>query len=890
MSERNSSKTSRFIIRGSTLEVIKFNKLISKNIILLICRNFNLEHQKFIDKHSTVEDFLLYLVAKKKYVFVKFRKNSYYSPNKAKYKKQLYVFKDYLILGQKQICELCKKSYIHCHTCRGDFCYQVSYMKVKPAEYQEYSMIVDIVLDIECIQVNEKHIPVLICIAYKKKDNSLKEKTFYTIKKFFKWLHAFSEKKCKFNSRINLIGFNSSRYDFVFFIQETREYVLKDWSFKKIDYNYIQKQGAIIYNTYTTPKSSIWFIDILRYAGGVTSLRQMAQDLQVPTQKSAFPFQILTLETYEKDCDGFPSQIYFDKFELYFDAKCLWISHQKPEILKFFEIYCQYDVRATLEIYYKQMEMFEKYIPWMQGKHMTFFHGTPSMTYNISLDMALDSENLKSLKVWKYSGRIQKITLYAPLKKSHKLWEDSMYGGWVGCHMQGKIDFDVGMVDIVSHYPTSFTCYYGIGKPREMTAEECVHFTNFICSYDRETLPIFVAKVSVNPPPVITDFASPLPQRCRGTLTWSYLSCKQTLNSIDIWNCSKFYGFKFEIIEGEIFTKKAILFQKFVETFAKMKDDGKREKNELKTKCGKIGLNSGIGKYGEKKERTISKILKDDEDLRKLDLLLANNSEYCWHELLDIIPHEDHDEAIIKEYNTTINKKPNHIWSCMLAYSRDIRCHLIRLCRKHRNLSIWSSRLSIPCPIYGDTDSIVITREQLRYLKKNSPSLFDPSVGFYDPEKKDFNFHIQIEDLFNGSRIPSTKCCMIIGLKAYMIQTNLGGKYKCKGHRIAKIDESCECGSGDKKWFCTTCFEKNRDKEININGVTLQHFYNAISGQTNSFEYLRFLKNLNRPIGQGKEPFSIYTRNIRINLNYKELSHKYVCINNICYPFTDLDK
>ena len=852
-------------------------------------KNCKISIDKLLLKKTLVIDFIDYLLAKK--YTVENYKGKFFCVYKYKKLKKLFFFKNKLVIGQQNKCSDCGKCYVNYHVCYGDCIRSRNYLEVKLPKLPNYSEIIDVIVDIECCFIKDRHVPVLLCISYEL-EGILVEKSFYTVEGFFKWLKDFCLQNCKINSRVNLIGFNSSRYDFIFFMKECRKYIMNNWTFQKQKYNYIQKGGAIIYNTFYIGPVSVWFVDILRYTGGVTSLKQIAKDLKISQEKGAYPFKTLTLEKQEieLDEDDFFAGHYFETTDQYHSSKKMWMDNDKCSFFNLLEIYCVRDVRVTMEVWKKICHMYNSYVPFIQNEHITKFHGAPSLTKWISLKYALDKSNLSSLKTYNCKTKTTKIKIYAPNYDSYFLWADSVYGGWVGCHQQGIINEQLGMVDIVSHYPTSFTCYYGIGKPRKMTNEELRHFEENIASYDLENIPIFCCEVNVTPPKKITNFCSPLPQRCKMTLTWSYLKCKQNLNSIDIWHCVKYYQFKFTLLRGEIFPKKAMIFRQFVECFAKMKNDGKQEKNDLKTKCGKIGLNSGIGKYGEKKERLISKIAKTEQDVKEINLLLSNNNKYLRHELMDIITHKSYEEYVIKEFDVTCNTIPIHIISLMFSYSRVIKMDLIRR-SKLNNCSIFSPRNKTPGLKYGDTDSIVITARMLRYLKKHSPTLFDPSIGFYNPQTKNFDYHVEVEELFRGRKIPKTRFALFFGLKAYMIVTTRGTKYKCKGHRIAEPTSTCRCGSGDKQWFCIGCLEKNFDNEekINIPGVTLQHFYNCVRGNHHKFQYLRFERNLNRPIGKGKKPFSIKNKYITISLNYKDLNHKYDVVNKICYPFTQLD-
>lgn len=880
------------IVNHRKIYVIGLNKLLNAEVAKthVIYNNCKKSIDKLIDAKKTVLEFILFLIRSKKYTVQKYDSNTYFSIYANRKKKTITIYDKKLVIGAENICKDCNEKFINIHTCRTDKVQRRLYLQCKLPKITKSTKIFDIVLDIESAFINNFHVPVLICIKYVLGEKHI-EKFFYNASQFFKWLEEFARFTCPINSRINLIGFNSSRYDFIFFMREVRKFVTKSWTFHKDKYNYIQKGGAIIYSTFYLDTISVWFIDILRYTGGVTSLKQIVRDLKIDQEKGAFPFKILAESNIKRNKDGFIDLSYFDSKEDFEACYKLWISKNKCSDFELLKYYCQIDVQVTYKVWIKICEMYNSYVPFMKDVHITKFHGAPSLTKWISFKMALDNENLESIVYYnsseiKSTKKPKSIKIYAPNFESYFLWSESVYGGWVGCHAQGLINEQLGMVDIVSHYPTSFTSYYGIGKPRSMTSSELLHFSSNIASYDLNNLPLFCCECEITRPSVITDFCSPLPQRVKGTLTWSYVNTNQNLNSVDIWHCVKHYNFKIKLMKGEIFTKKCLLFRKFVETFARMKDDGKCEKNDLKTKCGKIGLNSGIGKYGEKKERFISKIVMTDEDRQHVHFLLSTNNKFVRHELIDIVPHRNYDEYVLKEFDVSCNLVPLHIISFMFAYSRVIKMDLIKR-SKTNNLHIFSDRIKLPTPIYGDTDSIVITARELRHLKKNSPTLFQPSIGFYNTATAQFDYHIEIEDLFKSdtNTIPHTKLAIFFGLKAYMIVTTSGHKYKCKGHRISQTKTLCECGSGDKKWFCIGCLETNRDKKVDVEGVTLQHFYNCISGEHHKFTYKRLEKQLNRPIGKGKKSFTVRNKEITISLNYKELCHKYDVKNNFCYPF-----
>lgn len=438
------------------------------------------------------------------------------------------------------------------------------------------------------------------------------------------------------------------------------------------------------------------------------------------------------------------------------------------------------------------------------------------------------------------------------------------------------------MVDINSHYPTSFSGYYGIGKAREMTQKE---LTTDWSVYDLESIPIFVCDCHVIPPDKVYEFVSPIPQRYSNELTWSYVECDQTLCSIDILSALK-RGWKVILKKGEIFSRKALLFRSYVKQFAKMKEEGTKNKNDLQRMCSKIGLNACIGKMGEHKKRKTSFFVKNESDFKRLCLLLENSTPYKWYVIVDCISHRGFTEFILEEFDVSENNIPIHIAVVMYAYSRWILRDLIDKADCNSKLIIENGEIVYseeePDIYYGDTDSIVVKLIKFLHLLKNSPELFQPSVGVYEPQLKKFDYHVAVEDLFEKNAI--SVMSIFFSLKAYMLFTNQpGSKIRCRGHKIAKSTDKCPCNLGFFQWFCPYC--AHIEPPANITGVTLNHFYSVLrEEQQYKLTYNRFERQLNRPQGKNKKLFSV--RNIirTIKFQFKEPKHKYLVKMPLCFP------
>lgn len=851
-----------FLIDFLTIKICKY---------LCKYRNLKVSCSRFVSKCATVDDFLGFLKTKGFVVETLNLSNKIFSIPINQAKKKIFVVGDKVILGKISKCEYCKKDFKNKHTCRGDYCKLTNYVLVKTKIPKPYISNKTVFYDIECSTIKDRHYPILICVCCNNAFNS-----FSTIASFVKYLLLLAFRTRPFGT-INVIGFNSSRYDDVFLVEECRKYLSMKWSSKKRnrDYSYIQKQGAIIFNTFSAYHVKIQFNDILRYTGNIVSLRQIASDLKVPLAKGYFPFQVLNLNPPEVDSDGFLAEKYFDSNKAFSETKQIWISLRKCDWFTLLKDYCFRDVIVTKLIWEKLSDMYKRYIPQLSHLDLCQFHGAPSLMKNV----ALNSIKVENVQVFR--GReVKKNLLYAPCLQSYDLWLQSLYGGWVGSHVLGILPkkYNLSMIDIVSHYPTSFTGFFGIGKARNLVPTELVEFKEKLKHYSLNELPIFVADVELKPPNVITEFVSPCPQRNeKGQLIWSYLRKRQILNSVDLWNCVQRGWEIVQIFSGDIFPRKAILFRDYVKTFAKIKDEGAQEKNYTKKMIGKIGLNSCIGKFGERKKREITRFVRDIDDEKHVNDLVTLCPPYCTRIIKAVIPKDNYEEWVIEESDYSTNNVPIHIASIMYAYSRVILRQLIDESNSQKNTDI--KKILIPHPIYGDTDSIVTTKNNVTHLREKFPNRFQTTVGLFDTEQQQFDYHVSIETEFISNQ--STLAAIFFGLKSYMIVTDVGAKLRCKGHKLSSHSDRCLRHRRFIDFFCPYCLERNRNRSFPnfVNGVTLQHFFNLLTDDSKSFisvTYNRMIKNLQRPQLKGTYPFSVYNVNRSVKLNKPNLNHKYI--------------
>src|ERR1700743_2606566 len=118
--------------------------------IFLNYKNCKKTIDKLILQKKTMLDFIWYLLKNKKF----------------RIKKQLFLWKDKLVIAQKHLCEECGRSFLNMHTCLSSYIRNRNYLEVSLPKLPQYSEIIDIILDIECCFINNYHVPVLLCIKY----------------------------------------------------------------------------------------------------------------------------------------------------------------------------------------------------------------------------------------------------------------------------------------------------------------------------------------------------------------------------------------------------------------------------------------------------------------------------------------------------------------------------------------------------------------------------------------------------------------------------------------------------------------------------------------------------------------------------------------------------
>src|SRR6202000_3420110 len=98
--------------------------------IFLNYKNCKKTIDKLILQKITMLDFIWYLLKNKKFRIKKYSKLLFFSMYKFKLKKQLFLWKDKLVIAQKHLCEECGRSFLNMHTCLSSYIRNRNYLEV----------------------------------------------------------------------------------------------------------------------------------------------------------------------------------------------------------------------------------------------------------------------------------------------------------------------------------------------------------------------------------------------------------------------------------------------------------------------------------------------------------------------------------------------------------------------------------------------------------------------------------------------------------------------------------------------------------------------------------------------------------------------------------------
>ena len=203
--------------------------------------------------------------------------------------------------------------------------------------------------------------------------------------------------------------------------------------------------------------------------------------------------------------------------------------------------------------------------------------------------------------------------------------------------------------DIVSLYPYVMTFEYPVGHHIKTK------------SYQKNKMGIYRCEFITNKKLLIP----PIPRRDKKGLIWDLEDGEGHYTSIDIER-SESVGYKFKIIDGVYWEKKAPIYKKYMETFYEKKKQAKKGTPAYST--AKRNLNALYGKQIQRPIYTNQKTVRTRKEL--LNIMIKNRIT----DVLEITSKNwliSFEPIIIEDSDKKVNK-PTHQGSFILAYSRNV--------------------------------------------------------------------------------------------------------------------------------------------------------------------------------------------------------------------------
>lgn len=657
------------------------------------------------------------------------------------------------------------------------------------------------------------------------------------VKLLFEWMdrlisHCESSLIAPSRCKMCVMGYNSSGFDDIFITKELQEYLRANDLFGKYDFKV--RGGKIIGNSLRYRGGMIAFVDVMRYIGAPAPLRDTAKGFGVPIGKGDFPMKILVDGTIQDDVnslldnDGFFHRRNFFLNSEYQRAKDEWdqrfqrISDIKKKFVKGKRLtsvekrymieghsikeaeleclrYCELDVIATWGVWVRLHEIilpltYEAFT--IKLERLDDHFGAPSLMKCIALLLATRAVS-----------HIPGNQLFVAQGRAQGLIRETIYGGWVGAHVQGVITPDLlktcrsdeyCMVDIVSHYPCSVTIPMPIGPTEKLNLYEGQKLLNDLKNVTVNELKYFFVEVIATPPPEGGhSWLSSLPVRHRRSessklLNWGYRKAKGCWNSLHLWIGAQ-DGWTYEMTQsGYIYRNKAVLYRDYVDIFADMKTKGKAEKNNAKVNFAKVGMNSMIGKLGEKIKRDTVSFVEDEHLDKAMKKILKDPTKVLTKR--EWVPNLELWKIECKRYDWNNPTIPSHHASIMYAGS-----HLIRWVMMQSVMKV--SSFHLPALLYGDTDSMIITKSAWEQMKKDNPGIEGKRVDGYDVVLGKYVFHVELE-------LDYITFGIFVSQKTYCVWNSRTGeiKLRAKGFRSVSPNELCVAHEGQYEYSnCPKC-------------------------------------------------------------------------------------
>lgn len=515
-------------------------------------------------------------------------------------------------------------------------------------------------------------------------------------------------------------AYNGCRYDETFF-EKCKLKICTDHP--HLLHTYRQVHGRILQSTVMNVlnESLVEVRDIFHFVPslrGGKSLRKVCEELKLEMRKVDCAYKIMDLVFAKENMFNFiDAKTGFFKQEiltLTTDEDYEWASNKfGSNLMKYITYYCCMDVNCVLYL--------TKWL-WQLMDNTIIKPLSVEVCYKRVLQQPSDLFNFLTLSQFAYKMfesfcHYKQIEITAPWYDYESNIRLAMYGGRVASSIYGQdIYTEVGVVDIVSQYPSAFCCPMPFGAISLATMEEKI-ITAEKCRYNFNLfdIPPFLGKFIVKRLNNIAEEVgecefhqklafSSLPVKYKKDLLWpsegeyvGWYSC------VDVWNAQQ-DGWEFELICKEplyYWLKWDSTVGEFFKYWYNLKKNAENENVKI---LAKILLNCVFGK--------------------------------CLQ--TSLYPTFDHDletgylKKLTEECYTDHNFKPTAWGIFTLSYSR------VLFCKMRNKIVKYGGTI-----YYGDTDSAFASYDSLVSWKTNEPHYFTNNLGGF--ENNIFKFSVTLE-------------------------------------------------------------------------------------------------------------------------------------------------
>ncbi len=483
-----------------------------------------------------------------------------------------------------------------------------------------------------------------------------------------------------------------------------------------------------------------------------------------------------------------------------------WIDENKEKLIE----YNKMDVLSLASLFYKLRDAFKE----LAGANLENYLTISGMTYDLFKKQDLVKEKVKPIKDYE---------LYKKLRGSLTAGRTEAFKGVF--KYKGKLR----MIDVKSLYPY-------VMLEREYPCGD-IHETD---TYRKDKLGMYWCKFKNR-----KDMPNIRPKREKDVpLDWTYKGkLVQMLTTPEIEQLRK-YKNKVEVTGGYYWDdREKNLFnviKKFKDEKTKQdvyRDAGNKNYNYVFRQICKLFMNSLSGKCIERVHETLIEYVCSSRQKNKFEKKIEGASEF-----IPFSKNKGMIKGIKKNKYNFKTAKPAWLGLYIYAYAR---CHM------------YDTVISTGKVIYMDTDSALLTKEDYKELKKNSPEMFGNEFGQYE------------EEIGEGYK------CITISPKTYCVVSKSKGKskYKCKG--VRKTDKIIPLDRIDE--FNNMTLEELHNEYYNLEDKALTwEFFDTLYKNKECYiltsQIRKSLVNLEKKIFNLKQIFMIKRISVKgndINIEYK---------------------